>query len=61
MPKQPLTAAEQAAYRELARAASNLRRAQEAAERKSQKLWTAAEPEHGPVKAAGGDKEVGRG
>lgn len=34
MPKRPLTAAEQAAYRELARAAAKLRRAQEAAERK---------------------------
>ena len=45
MPKRPLTAAEQAAYRELARAAAKLRRAQEAAKRKRLKLQTAAELE----------------
>ncbi len=45
MPKRPLTAAEQAAYRDLARAAAKLRRAQEAAERKRFKLQTAAELE----------------
>ena len=43
MLKRPLTAAEQAAYRDLARAAAKLRRAQEAAERKGFKLQTAAE------------------
>ncbi len=45
MSKRTLTAAEQAAYRELARAAAKLRRAQEAAERKGVKLQTAAELE----------------
>jgi len=45
MPKRSLTAAEQAAYRDLARAAAKLRRAQEAAERKRLKLQTAAELE----------------
>jgi hypothetical protein len=45
MGKRKLTAAELAAYRELARAAAKLRRAQEAAERKRFKLQTAAELE----------------
>lgn len=43
MPKPKLTAAEQAAYRDLARAAAKLRRAQEAAEHKRFKLQTEAE------------------
>ena len=58
MPKRPLTAAEQAAYRELARAAAKLRRAQEAAERKVAKLQTAAELENEQGKARRGGKGV---
>jgi hypothetical protein len=42
MAKRELTAAEKAAYRELARAAAKLRRAQEAAEQKGFRLQTAA-------------------
>ncbi len=44
MTKRRLTAAEIAAYRELARAAAKLRRAQEAAERKHLKLQTSSVP-----------------
>jgi hypothetical protein len=58
VPKEPLTAAEQAAYRELARAAAKLRRAQEAAERKGVKLQTAAEQENEQGTARRGDKGV---
>ena len=60
MPKRPLTAAEQAAYRELARAAAKLRRAQVAAERKGVKLQTAAELENEQAKARRGGKGVAR-
>jgi hypothetical protein len=41
MAKRPLTAAENAAYQDLARAAAKLRKAQEAAERKRAKLQAA--------------------
>jgi predicted DNA-binding transcriptional regulator AlpA len=44
MTKRKLTAAENAAYRELARAAAKLRRAQEAAERKQLKTFTPSVP-----------------
>jgi IS4 transposase len=44
MTKRKLTAAEIAAYRELARAAAKLRRAQEAAERKRSKVQTSSVP-----------------
>ena len=61
MPKRPLTAAEQAAYRELARAVAKLRRAQEAAESKGVKLRTAAELENERAKARRGGKGVADG
>lgn len=61
MPKRPLTAAEQAAYRELGRAAAKLRRAQEAAEREDVKLQTAAELESEQGKARRSGKGVANG
>lgn len=60
MPKRPLTAAEQAAYRELARAATKLRRAQEAAEQNGIKLQTATELENEQGEASRGGEGDGR-